>query len=81
MALKKMKSKIGIVTFFYAKNYGGVLQAYALQRFLKENGNSSEFVNYVPDEDNALKESEFRFNNRTNDLYAILLKSLRENSL
>jgi len=28
-----------------------------------------------------LKESEFRFNNRANDLYGILLKSLRENPL
>jgi len=28
-----------------------------------------------------LKESEFRFNNRHNDIYAILLKNLRENNL
>jgi transposase-like protein len=28
-----------------------------------------------------LKESEFRFNNRHNDLYAILLKNLRKNNL
>jgi len=28
-----------------------------------------------------LKESEFRFNNRHNDIYVILLKNLRENNL
>ena len=56
MALEKKNFKIGIVTFFYANNYGGVLQAYALQKFLQENGYASEFVNYLPDEDLNLKQ-------------------------
>ncbi|MGR6836804.1 polysaccharide pyruvyl transferase family protein [Syntrophomonas erecta] len=40
--------KIGIVTWFHYKNYGTVLQAYALQSFLKNNGYSCVLVNYVP---------------------------------
>lgn len=39
--------KIGIVTFFYANNYGGVLQAFALQ-ILKSENLRSEFINYIP---------------------------------
>ncbi len=56
MALDKKNLKIGIVTFFYANNYGGVLQAYALQKFLQDNGYESEFVNYIPNEDLSLKQ-------------------------
>lgn len=39
---------IGIITFHWATNYGAVLQAYALQTFLKEEGYETEIVNYVP---------------------------------
>ena len=45
--------KIGIVTFFYANNYGGVLQAFALQKFLKNSSINSEFINYIPNENNS----------------------------
>lgn len=38
--------KIGILTFHNAYNYGAVLQAYALQNFLIENGFSVEIINY-----------------------------------
>lgn len=38
--------KIGILTFHYAYNYGGILQAYALQEYLKTKGHVVEFVNY-----------------------------------
>ena len=40
--------KIGIVTWFHHKNYGTILQAYALQKFLKNNGYDCSMVNYIP---------------------------------
>lgn len=39
-------SKIGILTFHNVVNYGGVLQSYALQEFLKNNGYDVEIINY-----------------------------------
>lgn len=40
--------KIGILTFHWGTNYGGVLQAYALQWFLQRKGADVEIINYVP---------------------------------
>lgn len=40
--------KIGIITFHWGTNYGGVLQAYALQTFLKQKGNDVVIINYAP---------------------------------
>lgn len=40
--------KIGILTFHWGTNYGGVLQAYALQTFLKNKGFEVEIINYAP---------------------------------
>lgn len=40
--------KIGIVTWFHHRNYGTILQAYALQKFLKSNGYNCVLVNYIP---------------------------------
>ena len=40
--------KVGILTFHYGSNYGGVLQCYALQQVLKSMGHDSFVVNYVP---------------------------------
>lgn len=37
---------IGIVTFHTALNYGAVLQAYGLQKFLDNNGYKNEIINY-----------------------------------
>lgn len=37
---------IGILTFHYCNNYGAVLQAYALQQYLKQLGHSPYFVDY-----------------------------------
>jgi len=39
--------KIGIVTFHAALNVGAVLQAYALQTYLKMQGHEVEFIDYV----------------------------------
>lgn len=41
--------KIGILTFHFAQNYGALLQAYALQRYLQQLGHSVEIINYEPD--------------------------------
>lgn len=40
--------KIGILTFHWATNYGAVLQAYALQEYLIEQGHDVEIINYKP---------------------------------
>lgn len=47
-----MDTKIGIVTWWAAKNYGSVLQAYALQRILESWGYESEFIGFAA---NALR--------------------------
>ncbi len=41
--------KVGIITYHFAKNYGAVLQCYALQSFLQEQGFNVEIINYVSD--------------------------------
>ena len=38
--------KIGVLTFHNPINYGGILQAYALQTFLKKNNFDCEIINY-----------------------------------
>lgn len=40
--------KIGILTFHWGTNYGGVLQAYALQKFLEQKGHEVTILNYAP---------------------------------
>lgn len=40
--------KIGIITFHWGTNYGGVLQAYALQTFLESKGHEVCIINYAP---------------------------------
>lgn len=40
--------KIGILTFHWATNYGAVLQCYALQSYLEEQGHTVEIINYKP---------------------------------
>lgn len=40
--------KIGIITFHAADNYGAVLQAYALQTYLTEQGNKVQIIDFVP---------------------------------
>ena len=39
------KKKIGIITFHASHNYGSVLQAYALQHYLKKNGHDAIIIN------------------------------------
>ena len=39
--------KIGIVTFFCVPNYGAMLQAYSLWKYLEERGHEVEFIDYA----------------------------------
>ncbi len=39
---------IGILTFHHTTNYGATLQAYALYKFIEEQGHTVEFINYQP---------------------------------
>lgn len=45
--------KIGILTYHFANNYGAVLQAFALKKYLDNNGHSATIINY----DSELKNS------------------------
>ena len=41
--------KIGVITFWNSKdNYGQLLQAWALQQWLKQNGHSPYIIRYIP---------------------------------
>lgn len=40
--------KVGVLTFHWAGNYGAVLQAFALQRFLMDNKIEVQCINYLP---------------------------------
>jgi hypothetical protein len=44
-----MDQKIAIVTWYRNGNYGGTLQAYALQKTLESMGFDSEFINFCPE--------------------------------
>jgi hypothetical protein len=41
--------KVGIITFLHNDNYGSSLQAYALQRVIREMGMDCEHLDYAPD--------------------------------
>jgi len=41
--------KIGILTYHRAHNYGALLQAYALQTYLRKLGHQAEIIDYWPD--------------------------------
>ena len=40
--------KVGILTFHGADNYGAVLQAFALQEYIRSLNNDVDMVNYSP---------------------------------
>lgn len=40
--------KIGILTFHWGTNYGAVIQSYALQEYLRQQGHQVEIINYKP---------------------------------
>lgn len=43
--------KISIITIQYAHNYGAVLQAFSLKKFLEECGHQVTIVNYIPQQE------------------------------
>lgn len=47
--MKERPLKIGIVTYHRAYNYGALLQAYALCRYLIYNGQQAEIIDYWPE--------------------------------
>ncbi|MBR0564507.1 polysaccharide pyruvyl transferase family protein [Azoarcus sp. L1K30] len=40
--------KIGVLTFHLSENFGALLQAYSLRKWLMDEGHAVEFVNYAP---------------------------------
>lgn len=44
--------RIAIITFSRAKNYGGVLQSYALYQYLSRMGHEPFFIDYIPERSN-----------------------------
>lgn len=53
--------KIGILTFHWAVNYGAVLQAYALQKFLEGRGHQVDVINYKPLKEDFSFKSIFKY--------------------
>jgi len=70
---------IGIVTWFHYINYGTVLQAYALQQFLKKEGYNCVIVNYIPQLKTILEKIKYgKYIKRTKDkIESIKFRSLR----
>lgn len=57
--------KIGIITMYYkSKNYGGVLQAYALAEYLKDKGFDIEQICYKETAENTLQSTKISFRAR-----------------
>lgn len=77
---KAMQKKVGILTFHYATNYGAVLQCYALQTYLQNQGFETEVINYKPwrQEDNLYNFFRFR---KFKDFTAYCLFRKREQQL
>lgn len=46
--------EIGILTFHFSCNFGGVLQCYALQKFLISSGHNVKIINYIPPNSKSL---------------------------
>ena len=52
-----MNKKVGVLTFHEARNYGSVMQAYALQTYLKKKLNlDNELIDYIPEQQKAFYE-------------------------
>ena len=48
-------ARIGVMTFLHNDNFGSSLQAYALQRVLREMGHECEHIDYLPDDREKLR--------------------------
>lgn len=58
--------KIGIITFHAAHNFGSMLQAYALQEYLKKEGHEVYIINFQPNSQKALYSSIFNITHLRN---------------
>lgn len=47
MYKNKKVPKVGIITWHYYPNFGSALQAYALQKYINNNGGNATLINYV----------------------------------
>ncbi len=66
--------KVGILTFHDALNYGAVLQAYALQTFLSQQGNLDvEIIDYKPDYRKSFAPQKFSSRNPLKKVVAKIL--------
>ncbi|HII4402469.1 TPA: polysaccharide pyruvyl transferase family protein [Clostridium perfringens] len=54
--------KIAVLTWTY-KNYGTLLQAYALQKFLTDEGYNVSLINYIPKNENVIKYNKYNLKN------------------
>ena len=48
-------SSVGVMTFLHNDNYGSSLQAYALQRVIRELGHDCEHIDYQPDKSEKIR--------------------------
>ena len=48
-------SSVGVMTFLHNDNYGSSLQAYALQRVIRELGHACEHIDYRPDQTEKIR--------------------------
>lgn len=71
--MSESKQKVGIITFHRAENFGAVLQAFALQNYIKNQGYNAEIIDYdfknVSQKYNLLLNS--KFHNSKNPLKRI----------
>jgi hypothetical protein len=47
-SIVEKRKKVGVLTFHYTTNYGGVLQAYALTKFIRDIGFNCDVIDYRP---------------------------------
>lgn len=68
--------KIGILTFHYGNNYGGILQCYALQNVLSGMGHYVEIINYEPSPISLVR----KIGNKVKTLYTLedIVKNIKE---
>lgn len=57
--MRVTRVKILLITYSRTKNYGGILQAYGLYKYLKLKGNDVDFIDYIPRRCNIFNKKEF----------------------
>ena len=70
-------NKIGILTFHYSNNYGGVLQSYSLYNRLKNEGQDVEIIDFVPANYNSTMKNILQINKSDIKNISNLLKRIK----